>query len=409
MTSLQSRLILAFAVVVLVSITAVAAIMTATIRSEFDRYLFGGRIMEPPGRAPVIQPPPGGPEPGSVPAGAPPHMRDARSMRTMMRRAMGAPELLFLLQLRRATWLAAMAGGVAAVLLGIVVARYLTAPLRQMSAAAARIGTGDLTQEVPVPSNDELGGMARAFNSMTADLRRLEDSRRQLVADIAHELGTPLAVLQANLEGMLDGVVAATPDRLAALHTQVRLLARLVNDLRDLSLAQAGKLVLNRAPVDLGALASDAAAAVAPYAGERGVVIESRVASGLPPVIVDRDRLMQVVHNLLDNAIRHTPGGGTVKVLVEARPDVVRLSVTDTGPGIPPEETDRIFDRFYRLDPARSRMSGGTGLGLAIVKTLVEAHGGRVSVASRVGEGSTFTVTLPLIPSPTDTTQGELR
>jgi len=390
--SLQSRLILAFAAVALVSIAAVAAITSRAIRSEFDRYLFGAPMMEPlPGR-PGVQPPGAVPPPGILP----PHIRDPGSMRTMMRRVMGAPELLFLWQLRRATWLAAFAGGIAAVLLGIVVARYLTAPLRQMSAAAARIGQGDLAQEVPIPSTDELGSMARAFNSMTADLRRLEDSRRQLVADIAHELGTPLSVLQANLEGMLDGVVAATPDRLAALHTQVRLLARLVNDLRDLSLAQAGKLVLNRAPADLGALVAEAAAAVAPYARERGVALQSRIAPGLPLVAVDRDRLMQVVYNLLDNAIRHTPAGGSVTVEIEAGIGEVRLLVADTGPGIPPEEIGRIFDRFYRLDAARSRASGGTGLGLAIVKTLVEAHNGRVSVASRMGDGSTFTVTLPV-------------
>jgi two-component system sensor histidine kinase BaeS len=399
-TSLQGRLILAFVAVALVSIVAVATITTSAIRSEFDRYLFDGRLREPlPGRLPAIQPPPGALSPaGASPPreGLRPRMRDPGSMRTIMRRAMGAPELLFLWQLRRATWLAAMAGGLAAVLLGIVVARYMTAPLRQMSAAAARIGQGDLAQEVPVPSDDQLGNMARAFNSMTVDLRRLEDSRRQLVVDIAHELGTPLSVLQANLEGMLDGVVAATPDRLAALHTQVRLLARLVDDLRDLSLAQARKLVLKLSPADLGALAADAVAVVAPYASERGVTVESRIALRVPPVVVDRDRMMQVVHNLLDNAIRHTPAGGTVTVGLDAGTGEVRLSVADTGPGIPSEEVERIFDRFYRLDPARSRASGGTGLGLAIVKTLVEAHGGRVGVTSRVGEGSTFTVTLPL-------------
>jgi two-component system sensor histidine kinase BaeS len=194
---------------------------------------------------------------------------------------------------------------------------------------------------------------------------------------------------------MLDGVVAPTPERLATLHTQVRLLARLVSDLRDLSLAQARRLVLNLAPVDLGALAADAVAVIAPYAAERSVTVESRIAPGVPPLSVDRDRMMQVIHNLLDNAIRHTPAGGTVTVGLDASAGEAHLSVADTGPGIPPEEIDRIFDRFYRLDPARSRASGGTGLGLAIVKTLVEAHGGRVGVTSRVGVGSTFVVTLP--------------
>ncbi|MDR7486075.1 MAG: ATP-binding protein [Armatimonadota bacterium] len=388
MRSLEGRLILAFAAVALVSIAAVAALTGAAIRAEFDRYFFGMPMMEPPA--------PGGVAPRSQAPPRMPHMTDPEAMRTMMRRVMGTPEVRFLAQLRRATWQAAMAGVLAAVLLGIVVARYMIAPLRQMSTAAARVGRGDLAHEVPVPSDDELGNLARAFNAMTADLRRLEESRRHLVADIAHELGTPLSVLQANLEGMLDGVVEVTPDRLAALHTQVGLLARLVDDLRDLSLAQAGRLVLTRAPTDLAVLVADAVAVVQPHANEKGVDIRSRLAPGLPPVSVDRDRIMQVVHNLLDNAIRHTPAGGTVTVGLEAADPEVRLTVSDTGPGIPPEAAERVFDRFYRLDASRARASGGAGLGLAIVKSLVEAHGGRVWVASRMGEGSTFAVALPL-------------
>lgn len=387
MRTLQGRLILAFAAVALVSIATVGAITAVAVRAEFDRYFQGVPFGQPP-----VAPPPGAP-PGFGPA---PHMRDPGPMRTMMRRVMGVPEMRFLLQLRRATWQAVFVGVLAAVVLGVVVARYVTAPLRQMSAAASRVGAGDLAQQVPVPSDDDLGSLAAAFNTMTSDLRRLEDSRRNLVADIAHELGTPLSVLQANLEGMLDGVVEAAPDRLAALHTQVRLLARLVEDLRDLSLAQAGRLPLDLRPVDLAALAVDAAAAVIPHAAEKDVTVRSRIASGLPTIVADRERLMQIVHNLLDNAIRHTPAGGEVTVGLDRLGDQVRLWVQDTGPGIPPEETARIFDRFYRLDASRSRASGGSGLGLAIVKSLVEAHGGQVTVTSQQGEGSTFSVVLPM-------------
>ena len=386
MKSLQARLILAFSAVALVSIAATAALTGATIRAEFDRYFFGS----------AVQPPPAPPPPGAVPRAPMPHMRDP-AMRALMRRVMGLPELQFLDHLRRATWQAAIAGVAAAVLLAILIARYMTAPLRQMSAAAARVGQGDLGQQVPVPADDELGSLATAFNAMTADLRRLEESRRHLMADIAHELGTPLSVLQANLEGMLDGVVETSPDRLAALHTQVQLLARLVTDLRDLSLAQAGRLVLDRRPADLAALVSDAVAVVLPHAAEKGVSVQSRTGEGLPMIRVDRDRIMQVVHNLLDNAIRHTPAGGAITVGLEVTAGETRLSVSDTGPGIPPEEVERVFDRFYRLDASRSRISGGTGLGLAIVKSLVEAHGGRVWATSRMGEGSTFTVALPVL------------
>jgi signal transduction histidine kinase len=445
--SLQRRLIFAFAAVALVSIAAVVALTSSAIRAEFDRYFFGMPMMEqrpeqppagaPPAGAPRMMVPRAGPQPA-------PHMMDPGAMRTMMRRVMGVPELRFLAQLRRATWQAALAGILAAVLLGIFVARYVTAPLRRVSAAAERIGRGELDQEVPVPSDDELGSLARAFNAMAADLRRLDESRRHLAADIAHELGTPLAILQANLEGMLDGIVGTSPDRLAALHTQVRLLSRLVEDLRDLSLAQAGRLMLHREPCDLSALVADAVAAVLPRAAEKEVEVRTRLAPGLPMVRADRDRIMQVAHNLLDNAIRHTPSGGTVTVGLDAvdegdrvtKPGVARpavaggavaggavagsavagsavagsalagaaeihLTVTDTGPGIPPDELDRVFDRFYRLDASRARTSGGTGLGLAIVKTLVEAHGGRVWATSRAGEGSTFVVALPARPRDT--------
>ncbi len=390
MSSLQVRLVAAFAAIAIVSAAAVAVLTSASVRAEFDRYLFGG---PPAGR---IAPD----RPGEAPQRMP-RMMSPEQMRAMMRRVMGAPELRFLDQLRRAAWQAAGVGVLAAVLLGILTARYLTAPLRRMSAAAAQVGRGDLSQEVPVPPGDELGMLAQAFNAMTADLRRLEQSRRHLVADIAHELGTPLSVLQANLEGMLDGLVEPSTDRLAALHTQTRLLSRLVEDLRDLSLAQAGRLVLRLRSADLEALVADAVAAVAPYASEKSITIRSALSGGIPHVRVDRERIAQVIHNLLDNAIRYTPAGGTVTVGTGAA-DLgagsreIRLWVSDTGPGIPPEEEERVFERFYRSDPSRSRASGGSGLGLAIVKSLVEAHGGRAWASGRPGEGSTFTIALPL-------------
>jgi signal transduction histidine kinase len=369
--------------VALLSIAATAALTSAMIRAEFDRYIYAVAI------EPRLAPPMGAP-----PWRAMPRMRDP-AMQAMMRRAMALPELRFLEHLRHATLLAAVAGTVAAILLAILVARYTTAPLRQLSAAVERVGRGDLSQQVAVPTDDETRRLAIAFNAMTADLRRLEESRRHLVADIAHELGTPLSVLQANLEGMLDGLVTTTPDRLAALHTQVQLLARLVADLRDLSLAHAGRLVLDRRPTDLAALVAEAVAVVLPHAAAKGVGVHSRAVEGLPLMGVDRDRMMQVVHNLLDNAIRHTPAGGVITVDLGIVAGQMRLSVSDTGPGIPPEDVERIFDRFYRLDASRSRARGGAGLGLAIVKSLVEAHGGRVWVASQAGRGATFTVALP--------------
>ncbi len=383
MKSLQGRLIVAFAAVALASIAATAWMTAAIVRAEFDRYFFGMPMMED--------------RPQAGPRAPMPHMRDAGEMRSMMRRVMGQPELRFLEQLRRATWRVALVAIIAAALMGVVIARYLTAPLRRLSRAAEGVGRGDLAQQVPITSDDELGHLAGAFNAMTTDLRRLDESRRHLVADIAHELGTPLAVLQANLEGMLDGVVEVTPERLAALHTQVRLLSRLVSDLRDLSLAQAGRLVLDRRLSDLAELVRDAVAAVLPRAEEKQIALQTRIAGGIGPLEVDRDRMLQVVHNLLDNAIRHTPDGGRVIVGLEAVSGEVRLWVEDTGPGISAGELDRVFDRFYRLDASRARTSGGSGLGLAIVRSLVEAHGGRVWADSRPGTGSTFTVALPAL------------
>jgi signal transduction histidine kinase len=391
MRTLQRRLTLSFAAVALISIAAVAALTGAATRVEFERY-----FMHDPQ---VGTPSPERPGPFPFWRHRPVSRERPAEIRSRIGRALGAPEVRFLMQLRRATWLAALLGVIAAVLLGAAVARRVTAPLRQMASAAARVGRGDLSGDVPVPSEDELGSLARAFNAMTADLRRLEEHRKHVTADIAHELRTPLAVLQANLEGMLDGIVEASPERLAALHGQVRLLGRLVDDLRDLSLAQAGRLMLNRTDSDLRGLVDAAVSVVLPRAQEKGVAVQARLAAGLPLLHVDRDRIMQVIHNLLDNAIRHTPAGGAVTVDLSVRGAEVRLAVRDAGPGIPPDEIERVFERFYRLDASRSRATGGTGLGLAVVKSLVEAHGGRVEVASALGEGSTFVVVLPITPA----------
>jgi signal transduction histidine kinase len=402
--TLQRRLTLSFVAVALISIGAVLALTGAATKAEFERYFMeepagGGPSGQGVGRSqspdPAVRPSDGlGPP---FPFGR--HRRMPPEMRARIGRALGAPEFRFLMQLRRATWLAALTGILAAVILGAVLARYVTAPLRQIASAAARVGRGDLTGDLPVPSEDELGRLALAFNAMTADLRRLEEHRKHMTADIAHELRNPLAVLQANLEGMLDGIVEASPERLAALHTQVRLLGRLVDDLRDLSLAQAGRLVLNRADTDIRALATDAVAVMLPRAQEKGVALRREFAADVPRISVDRDRILQVIHNLLDNAIRHTPGGGSVTVGLGVIGQDVHLTVHDTGSGIPPEELDRVFERFYRLDAARARASGGAGLGLAVVKSLVDAHGGRVWVTSGPGQGTSFAVALPVRPT----------
>jgi signal transduction histidine kinase len=321
------------------------------------------------------------------------HARSMPGMPGMMRQMMGGPEQRLLGDLRRAIWVAAVIGLVVAAVAGTATARTITAPLQVLAAASARLAERDLNHHVPERGGEELVRVARAFNRMAASLRQAEETRQRLLADVAHELGTPLAVLQANVEGMLDRVVEATPDRLASLHVQIQVLARLVRDLRDLSLAPQGELRLDRRPIDLGAVIRDVAEVARPLADEKGVVLE--VSADSPVVPADRDRIVQVLHNLVSNALRYTEAGGRVQVAARAGAGEVEVEVSDTGTGIPADELPRIFDRFHRVDRSRSRATGGAGLGLAIVKHLVEAHGGRVWAHSRPGAGTTVGFSLP--------------
>jgi signal transduction histidine kinase len=315
--------------------------------------------------------------------------------RQMMRGMMGSPERRFLEDMQRAIWFAAVIGLGIATVAGTVTARRITAPLQDLAVGARRIGRGDLSREVPASGTDEIAEVARTFNAMAADLRRAEESRRELLADIAHELGTPLAVLQANLEGMLDGVIEVTPARLASLHAQINVLTRLVRDLRDLALLREGALRLDRRPVDLALLIREVVETAQAAAGEKGVALQTVAAEGVV-VDADRERIVQVLHNLLSNALRHTEAGGVVRLTVAAAGADARVEVADTGSGIAAAEQPFVFDRFHRVDRSRSRMTGGAGLGLAIVKQLVEAHQGRVWVRSQEGQGSTFGFTLPM-------------
>jgi signal transduction histidine kinase len=315
--------------------------------------------------------------------------------RQMMRGMMGSPERRFLQDVQRAIWFAAVIGLGIATVAGTVTARRITAPLQDLAVGARRIGGGDLSWDIPVSGTGEIAEVARTFNTMAAGLRRAEDSRRELLADIAHELGTPLAVLQANLEGMLDGVIEVTPSRLTSLHAQTNVLTRLVRDLRDLALLREGALRLDRLPVDLVQLTQEVVDTTQAAAGEKGVTLQM---AGSDPVVVlaDRERIVQVLHNLLSNALRHTEREGIVRITVTTADTDGRVEVADTGTGIPVADQPYVFDRFHRVDRSRTRMTGGAGLGLAIVKQLVEAHDGRVWVRSREGQGSTFGFALPL-------------
>ncbi len=366
MGSLRTRLILAMIVAALLSVATVGMITQRLTAARFDAYL---RDVMP--------------------------MRQPPGMRSMMTVMMGAPEQRLLADVRQAIWIAALAGIALAAVVGTLTARQISAPLRRLASAAGRIGAGDLAHQVPVDRDDEIGELGRTFNAMAADLRKAEEGRRRLMADIAHELGTPLAVLQANVEGMMDGVVDRSPERLASLHAQIQVLTRLVRDLRDLSLAQEGRLPLDRREMDLAALAREAAELVRPLAEEKGIalIVEGEAAA---PVVADRERIAQVLQNLLANALRYTDSGGRVALAVRAGGNEATVEVADNGVGIPEEELPHVFERFHRVDRSRARATGGAGLGLAIVKHLVEAHGGRVWARSRPGEGSLFGFSLPL-------------
>jgi two-component system, OmpR family, sensor histidine kinase BaeS len=279
---------------------------------------------------------------------------------------------------------------------GVLTARLITRRLSSLRDTVEQLGLSDLARRAPVKGQDEVADLARSVNRMVDRLEAEERSRRQLFADVAHELRHPLAVLTGRLEMMQDGIVPVNAEQVLHLQETAQALTRLVGDLRDLSLAEVGGLSLHLAPVDLGELIADLLENMEPVAASKSIQLIADVAPALPTVQADPGRIQQVLVNLVANALHYTPEGGRVAVRVWVAGEQVVLQVSDTGPGIGPDELPRIFDRFYRTDRARTRSTGGSGLGLAIVRSLVTLHGGTVRADSRLGEGSRFTVTLPL-------------
>lgn len=287
--------------------------------------------------------------------------------------------------------------GAAGIAGGIAASWILAAPVTKLANAAQAVGAGDLSARVEVDhGSKEINALAEAFNKMASDLQHAAELRNNLMADVSHELRTPLTVLEGNLRAALDHVYELDEEQIANLYEQTRHLIRLVNELRELTLAEAAQLPLAQEIVDLNALVQESAAVFEPLMEEKGVQLLIQLPPTASTVTADRSRIRQVLHNLLANALRHTPSGGQVTIAVAQPAGRLRLTVQDTGEGIAPEDLEHIFDRFYRTDPSRSRETGGSGLGLAIVKAIVEAHGGEVIAASPgVGRGTRFTIFLP--------------
>ncbi|MGK2857926.1 MAG: sensor histidine kinase, partial [Thermoanaerobaculia bacterium] len=284
-------------------------------------------------------------------------------------------------------------GALAGIALAFGLARRVTGPLEELTRAVRKMESGDLTVRVAVSTRDEVAALGEAFNALATRLESVEHLRQEMVSDIAHELRGPITSMRCEIESVQDGVRPLDYERIDQLHRETLALGRLVDDLQELALADAGQLRLEFIRFDLMRAVSRLADGIRASASERKVRIEVQGQAG--EVIADERRLLQVVRNLLINAIAHAPEDSVVSVSASRRSGFARVEITDHGPGIPIEERERIFDRFHRLDPSRSRATGGTGLGLTIAKTIVDAHGGSIGLTDTAGGGATFWFTLP--------------
>ncbi len=292
-----------------------------------------------------------------------------------------------------------LGGGLAvgiALLLTFFLSRRMSSPIGVLATAARRLGTGELSQRVRLKEKGEVQELAQAFNAMAADLEHAEQLRRNLVADVAHELRTPLSNIQGYLEAIRDGVMEPDAATIRSLNEEASLLARLVDELQELSLAEAGELKMVFQTEDLVNLIKQSVASWQPQLTAKGMALSLDLPEELPPVKVDWQRISQVLHKLLENAISHTGKGGTITISAVRQGGWVEVSVTDTGEGIPSADLPNIFERFYRVDRSRARATGGSGLGLTIARRLVEAHGGKIEVESKLGRGSRFYFTIPI-------------
>jgi len=345
---------------------------------------------------------PGRPSPDLANIGFPIVVKNETVARLIpMRPPRGLPDLAAqnIQRINSSLFIGGVAVTVLALLFGWLMARNIIRPLRELNAATQSIAQGDLEKQVTISTKDEIGALAASFNAMTDSLKRSRDLRRQMTADIAHELRNPLSIILGHTEAMSEGVLPATPETLDIIYDEAKHLSRLVDDLRTLSLSESGELALQRSLVEPAALLERSASAYTVRAAEKGVTIQVESAPDLPTIDVDVERIGQVLANLLDNSLKHTPSGGSIRLLAAAATEAVEISVQDSGPGIPPEDLPYVFDRFYRGKQTSGRILDGSGLGLAISRALVELHGGQMSVESGVGQGTTINIHLPVAGS----------
>ncbi|MCL4294377.1 MAG: cell wall metabolism sensor histidine kinase WalK [Anaerolineae bacterium] len=345
------------------------------------------------------------------------HMIDmAPMMIGQMRPGMGIAEMQtdlftsFRAAVTEALLIATTAAMLTAIAVSIFVSRRVVTPIGRMMEVSRYIAAGHYRERVQVTSQDELGQLAHSFNQMAASLEQVEAMRRELIANVAHELRTPLASIKGYMEGLMDGILPLEPSTFQQIYREADRLQRLVNDLQELSRVEAGAFQLNRQTLSMTDLIVRITERLRPQFEEKQMTLQLNLPADLPPVMADEDRLSQVLLNLIGNALQYTPDGGTVTITgpwphaTKRWPDGRQVSasqviftISDTGIGIPPEHLPHLFSRFYRVDKSRSRVGGGSGIGLTIVKHLIEAHGGQVWAESRgAGRGSTFGFSLPV-------------
>lgn len=323
-------------------------------------------------------------------------MMHSMAMHANMRSMMGLPETQFLSSLKQLLLGLTVIMLLAGTVVSYCLARSITAPIRQLDDAVKKVTGGDLNAAVTVATRDEIGDLAIGFNAMTAKLKINDVLRRRFLAGVAHELRTPLTILKANLEGVRDGIVEPTPEQVASLTEETDRMIKLVGDLRDLTLLEAGQLKLDKTEADINGIINNVVGRVKSVAAGQGISIEAELTEKLPLLPVDTVRITQVLDNLVLNAVKYTPAGGMVTVRSGFVGKAITLDVIDNGMGIAAEDLPHIFEHFYRADPSRAKASGGSGLGLAIVRQYVDAHGGNITVESSPGHGSRFTVSLPI-------------